>query len=213
MVPSVRRRKPNTGLKVVLVLAVVLFVQVTFGNDLRVHAVAPDFMLLLAICAGFAGGPDEGAVVGFAAGLAGDLFLQNTPFGLSALAYCLTGFGVGWARVNVLRQRILLAPAVCAVGTCIGVALFVVIGYVVGAQQLVAPGQRWLVETAVIEALYAAAFSLPAVVLMAWALASPAASSASLGTVSATGTGEMPPRRHTFATRSRRRHRPRARVR
>ena len=213
MVPSVRRREPRTGLKVVLVIAVVLFVQVTFGNDLRVHAVAPDLMLLLAICAGFVAGPDEGAVVGFAAGLAGDLFLQNTPFGLSALAYCLAGFGVGWARVNVLRQRLLLAPAVCAVGTCIGVALFVVIGYVVGAQQLVAPGQRWLVETAVIEALFAAIFSLPAAVLMAWALANPATSSASLSAAGVSGAGELPPRRHTLAARSRRRHRPKARVR
>ena len=65
-----------------------------------VDDVAPDFMMLLAVCAGFVAGPDKGAVVGFAAGLVSDLFLQSTPFGLSALAACLAGFVVGWAGTD-----------------------------------------------------------------------------------------------------------------
>jgi len=213
VVPSVGQRGAKSGLKVLVVLALVLFIQVTFSHDLRVHDVAPDFMLLLAVSAGFAAGPDEGAVVGFTAGLGSDLFLQNTPFGLSALAYCLTGFGVGWARNNLMSQRMIFAPVVAAVGPCTGVALLVVIGYVVGAQQLVAPGQRWLVGLVGVEALYAAIFSIPAVVLMSWALTAPALTSAALGTVAASGAGELPPRRHAVAARPRRRHRPRARVR
>ena len=80
-----RQHRAKTALKVVAVLAVAIFLQTTFGADLRVHEVAPDFMLLLAVSAGFVAGPDEGAVVGFAAGLVADLFLQGTPFGLSAL--------------------------------------------------------------------------------------------------------------------------------
>ena len=51
--------------------------------------------------------------------------------------------------------------------------MFVVIGYVVGQQQLVAPGERWLVELAVVEACYAAVFALPAGVSMDWALTGP----------------------------------------
>jgi hypothetical protein len=91
--------------KVAAVLLVGILVQTCFGNDLRVDDVAPDFMLLLAVCAGFVAGPDEGALVGFVAGLLSDLFLQNTPFGLMALAACLAGYVVGWARANFLRPH------------------------------------------------------------------------------------------------------------
>jgi len=65
-------------------------------------------MMLLAVGAGFVGGPDTGAVVGFAAGTVSDLFLQSTPFGLSALAACLAGFAVGWAGNEVLRSRLFM---------------------------------------------------------------------------------------------------------
>ena len=157
-------------LKVLFVLLLGILVQTIFASDLRVNDVAPDFMMLLAICAGFEGGPDAGATVGFGAGLLSDLFLQGTPFGLSALAACLAGFVAGWTSANFLREGLSLAPVVAAVGTALGVVLFVVIGYLVGENQLVAPGQRWLVEVAVVEATYAAIFALPAALLMRWAL-------------------------------------------
>ena len=168
-------------------------------------------MLLLAVCAGYEGGPEAGAVVGFAAGLLSDLFLQSTPFGLSALAGCLAGFAAGWARANFLRLRLVLVPVIAAGGTVMGVALFVVIGYLVGEAQLVAPGKRWLVEVAVIEATYAAIFAIAAAALMGWALRG---RSTAPQTVSAgpPGGASEPSSRRRGSTRSRRRRRVRARV-
>ncbi len=198
-------RRGKTAAKVALLLVVGIFVQTTFGADLRVDNVAPDFMLLLSVCAGLAGGAQAGAVVGFAAGLLSDLFLQATPFGLSALAACLAGFTVGWARDNLFQPRLLLSPVVAGAGTVVGVASFVVVGYLVGQAQLVAPGKTWLVEQAVIEGVLSAFFALPAVALMAWALG------ASEGALSAPGevpAGGLPPaRRSRAAARSRRRRR------
>jgi rod shape-determining protein MreD len=200
------------ALKVALVLVAGILAQTTFGPDLRADGVAPDFMMLLTVCAGFASGPDQGAVVGFAAGGLSDLFLQDTPFGLSALAGCLVGFAVGWGRSNMLSTRLLLAPFMAAAGTAVGVALFVVIGYIVGQQQLVAPGKRWLVEVAFIEACYSGIFSLPATWLMSWALevrvpvASPEA-------VPGAAPPEPAARRRPGTARSRRRRRIRAGVR
>lgn len=196
-----------------VLLLVGILLQTTFGNDLRVHDIAPDFMLLLAVSAGFAGGADAGAVIGFSAGLVSDLFLQSTPFGLSALAFCLAGFSIGWARANLLRSQVLLAPFLVATGTVVGVVLFVVVGYVVGQQQLVAPGQSWLVQLAFIEAPYSAVFALPTVVLMSWALRGPSATSATLTPVTTAGTLELSGRRHPVTPRNRRRRRVRARVR
>jgi len=201
----------RTALKVVFVLLLGILVQTTFGADLRVDNIAPDFMLLLAVCAGYEGGPEAGAVVGFAAGLLSDLFLQSTPFGLSALAGCLAGFAAGWARANFLRLRLVLVPVIAAGGTVMGVALFVVIGYLVGEAQLVAPGKRWLVEVAVIEATYAAIFAIAASALMGWALRG---RSTAPQTVSAgpPGGASEPSSRRRGSTRSRRRRRVRARV-
>jgi rod shape-determining protein MreD len=207
-------RLVKTGLKVVVVLFVGILAQTTFAADLRVNNVAPDFMLLLAVCAGYVGGPEEGAVIGFTAGLLSDLFLQNTPFGLSALACCLAGFAAGWARTNFLRLRLGLVPAIAAAGTALGVILFVVIGYLVGQAQLVAPGKRWLVEVVVIEATYAALFSLPAVGLMYWALGARTARTAAAPVMTAgasAAASDLPSRRRGSA-RSRRRRRVRAKV-
>ena len=160
----------RTAAKVLALLAAGILAQTTFASGMRVDGVAPDFMMLLAVCAGFSGGPDRGAVVGFGAGLASDLFLQSTPFGLSALAACLVGFAVGWGRANILTTRYLLGPFVAAAGTAVGVALFVAIGYIVGQQQLVVGGEAHLVQVAFVEAVYAAIFSFPAIGLMSWAL-------------------------------------------
>lgn len=202
----------KTVAKVLAVLLVAIVVQTSFGNDLRVHDVAPDFMLLVAVCAGFAAGPDQGALVGFASGLISDLFLQSTPFGLSALAACLAGFVVGWAKANFLRPRLALVPVVAAAGTALGVLLFVAIGYVVGQSQLVAPGESWVAEVALIEACYAGIFALPAATLMGWALRGPSAPASSLPSPMQGGLSELPGRRRTSA-RNRRRRRLQARVR
>jgi rod shape-determining protein MreD len=198
-------------LKVLFVLLLGILVQTIFASDLRVNDVAPDFMMLLAICAGFEGGPDAGAAVGFGAGLLSDLFLQGTPFGLSALAACLAGFVAGWTSANFLREGLSLAPVVAAVGTALGVVLFVVIGYLVGENQLVAPGQSWLVEVAVVEATYAAIFALPAALLMRWALRGSSSVPDVLGAGPTGGLPEPSSRRRGTA-RSRRRRRARARV-
>jgi len=194
-------------LKVLAVLALGVLVQTTFGNDLRVHDVAPDFMMLLAVSSGFVGGPDQGAVVGFSSGFVADLFLQGTPVGLSALAGCLAGFSVGWLRANYLRARLVVAPLVVAAGTVLALALYVVVGYIVGQQQLVAPGDAWLVGVAAVEAVYAAVFALPAVALMAWALKRPSATPAALSQTAVEGLPGTPDRRQLAAARSPRRHR------
>jgi len=202
----------RVAVKACAVLLLGILVQTCFGNDLRVDDVAPDFMLLLAVCAGFVGGPDEGALVGFVAGLISDLFLQGTPVGLMALAACLAGYVVGWARANFLRPYPAIVPIVAAAGTALGVLLFVTIGYVVGQAQLVAPGEKWVAEVVFIEACYAAVFALPAAMLMGWALRGPSAPPSSLPPPMRGGFSELSTRRRPSA-RSRRRRRVQARVR
>lgn len=161
--------RASAGVRVAAVLLVGLLVQTTLVPDLRFKGVAPDLMLLMAICAGLAGGPEYGAVVGFFAGLLSDLFLTDTPVGLSALCFCLVGFAVGGLRASVIPEGRLLTPLIAIVGTGGGVVLFIVVGDVVGQSQLTATGSHWLLKVAIIEAAFAALLSLPVGWLMDWA--------------------------------------------
>lgn len=116
-------------------LVVVLMFHTAVLPQFRVLGVAPDLLLLLGIAAGIAAGPDRGALVGFIAGLLADCFLQ-TPFGLSALSYSLVGYGVGVFQTTILHAALWIPVATAVVASAVGVALFAVLGAVVGESQL-----------------------------------------------------------------------------
>ena len=77
-----------------LLLVVAVTFQLAVASRLEVFGVQGDLMLLVAVAAGLAAGPDRGATLGFAAGITFDLLLQS-PFGLSALTYALVAYLVG----------------------------------------------------------------------------------------------------------------------
>ncbi|HWG73557.1 MAG TPA: rod shape-determining protein MreD [Acidimicrobiales bacterium] len=178
MTPAVKAR-----LRLAALLVVGFLVEATFGADLRIAGVAPDIMLLLVICAGLAGGPEQGAFVGFSAGLLADLLLTDTPFGLSALTMCLVGFAVGVLRSAVLREGWVLTPAVAFIATGLGVVAFLGFGDLVGQTQLAAEGRAWLVKVALVEGIDAAVLSIP----VAWLVRR--ASSGSTGASRLSGVG------------------------
>ncbi|MGI8491836.1 MAG: rod shape-determining protein MreD [Acidimicrobiales bacterium] len=156
-------------LRIGAVLLTGIVVQTTLAPDLRLAGVAPDLMLLLAICGGLAGGAGGGAVTGFAAGLLADLWLTDTPVGLSALTWCIVGFAVGTLRSNVLPESRWLATVMAAGATVAGVLAFVVLGDVVGQSQLLIGGRSWLLRVVVLEAAWAAVLSWPVSRLFEWA--------------------------------------------
>lgn len=152
-------------LRIGLFLVVTVLVQTTLGSDLRVSGVAPDFMVLVVICAGLTGGAEAGAWVGFWAGLLTDMFLTGTPVGLSALTYCLIGAGLGALRASVLQERRALYPLAALVGTSVAVLVFVGAGDVLGQTQLIAGGRSWLIRVMVVESLWNAVLALPVGIL------------------------------------------------
>jgi rod shape-determining protein MreD len=175
-------------LRISALLLLALLLQTTVVPDLRISGVCPDIMLLLAVCAGLAGGPERGATVGFSAGLLVDLFLPTTPLGLSALAYCLVGFSVGALRGSLLREGWLLAPAVALIASAAGVLVFVAAGVTVGQSQLTGPGPVTLAKTAVIVGVMNAVLAIPVSRIVTWA------SNSSQGGGSSLATGRPPTR-------------------
>lgn len=121
-------------IRLLVLTALVLLVQWTIGLDIRIAGAHPDFLVLLPIAAGMAAGPSEAAIVGFVAGMAADL-LVPTPFGLSALVWCLVGFGVGAVTGSLTRQVWWLRPGVALAASAVSVMLYAVLGAVLGQSQ------------------------------------------------------------------------------
>jgi rod shape-determining protein MreD len=123
-----------TRLPPVLLLAVILHTAVL--PQLRFFGVGADILLLCGIAAGIAAGPERGATVGFCCGLLADCFLQ-TPFGLSALVYCLVGWAVGSFQTTILHATWWIPVATVVVASALGTLLFAAVGAVVGQEQLI----------------------------------------------------------------------------
>ena len=88
-------------------------------------------MYLVTILIAIIEGPNEGAVTGFAAGLAQD-FLLNQPKGITALTLTLVGYAAGLARQYIVSPSPLLPTILVGVGTAAGVTFYQVVAFLLG---------------------------------------------------------------------------------
>ena len=135
--------------------------------QLRVFDVMANVMLLVAIVSGVVAGPERGATMGFVAGILADLSIQSTPFGLSALTFCLVGWWVGSLQTRVLHATWWIPVVTAAAATAAGMLLYSVLGYVVGEDQLVS---MRLVPIVGVTALWSAMLSPLFIRAFRWAL-------------------------------------------
>jgi rod shape-determining protein MreD len=149
----------------VLVVSAAVVLQVGLLTDLRVYGVHPDLLLLVAVCAGIEGGPGRGAGIGFACGLLFDLFLQG-PFGVTALAYALTGYAAGLAGDTVVRPARWISIGMVAVASAAGTLLYAALGQLLGQRSLSDPHLGAIVG---IVAATNALLALPALAVCRWA--------------------------------------------
>ncbi|MBK9181025.1 MAG: rod shape-determining protein MreD [Acidimicrobiales bacterium] len=156
---------PWVRVPLVLVAAVVL--QTTLVAELRLFGVNGDLLLLLAVAAGLVGPPQRAAVVGFASGLGLDLVVE-TPFGLSALAGCLTAYVVASIQTVVLRATWWIPMLTAAAATALGIGIYALGGYVLGERQLLS-GE--LARIILVQAAVNAVLIRPAVWVQRWAMA------------------------------------------
>jgi len=118
--------------RLVLVLLGAVVLQVAVVDQLVVLGAHADVMVLLAGAAGLVAGPQRGAVVGFAVGLAADLIVP-TPFGLSSLAFVLVGFAFGLLRLAPsAREARSVQLAACVLAGAAGTVLYALLGALIG---------------------------------------------------------------------------------
>ena len=87
-----------------MVIVTALLLQSTVFAQIKLLGVRPELMYLVTIVVAILEGPQEGAVVGFAGGMAQD-FLLNQPKGITALTLTLLGYAMGLARQYIVRPR------------------------------------------------------------------------------------------------------------
>lgn len=150
--------------RVSFLLVAALTLQVGFGPHLQVLGVQADLMLLIAIAAGLAAGPERGAAVAFASGIGYDLLVQ-TPFGLSALTYALLAYVVGSLQDTVLRAAWWIPIVTATAASLLGVILYVVLGTMVGVEFLGVSVPKVAIVVAVLNTLVAA----PTIRAVRWA--------------------------------------------
>jgi rod shape-determining protein MreD len=127
-------------LSVVVVVAIVA--QQSVADAVRLHGAHVDLLLLVTVAAGYVGGPDQGAGIGFTVGLVADLFVPTT-FGLSALVDCLLGYAAGQvgellASSGLAGSLWWPAPLVLAGGAAAGTTAYGILAGVLGLSHVAA---------------------------------------------------------------------------
>ena len=204
------------------VLAAILL-QVTVLNNLPFPGGSPPNLVLVVVVAmALASGPLDGAVIGFAAGLAVDIAPPATDLvGQSALVFCLVGYGCGKLR-GTLERSAWLPVAGVALGAAAGEALYALVGLTFGDPDITLHAVRQVLPVAILYDILLSPFVLYAVARLGgyaqWGIDTggmltgrelrPASAGALLGVAGAagavrdTGTGRSPRLRAAAAHRT-----------
>jgi rod shape-determining protein MreD len=165
----VRRAAFAAGL---LLLAVLI--QLTVLNNVRLPGggAGPDLVLVVVVALALTGGPLEGMLGGFCAGLALDVAPPATHLvGQYALVFCLVGYAAG--RIGSHLEESAWAPiGVVAVGSAVGELLFALTGMIFGNLDITWSAVGHLLPSSVVYDVLLSPFVLYAVV-RARALAAP----------------------------------------
>ncbi len=118
-------------LSIIAVVVTALLLQSTVFGDLKLLGVRPELLYLVTIVIAILEGPQEGAVVGFAGGMAQD-FMLNQPKGITALTLTLVGYSVGLARQYIVSPSPLLPTILVGAGTAAGLIFYQTVAFLLG---------------------------------------------------------------------------------
>ncbi len=152
-------------IRLALVVITLVVLQTTVFTHLRIFDAVPDLCLVATAAVAYESGPLSGALFGFASGLATDFFL-TTPLGLSALAFAITGYGVGVFQSGLIRETRSQAPILGGVAGLVGNAIFLVVGGIVGRSELFATHN---LQVVVVASLYDALVAYAVFPFARWA--------------------------------------------
>ena len=145
-------------------LLIAILIQLTILDNLRLPGGAgPDLVLVVVVAVGLTGGPVEGMLGGFCAGLALDVAPPATHLvGQYALVFCLVGYSCGRLRVSLDHSA--WAPiVVVAVGSAAGELLYALTGMIFGDPDITWTAIRQVLPASVLYDVLLSPFVLYAV--------------------------------------------------
>jgi rod shape-determining protein MreD len=137
-------------LAIAAIIVTAVLLQSTVFSQLRLLGVRPELLYLVTILVALHEGPNEGAIVGFASGLAQDMLLDQ-PKGITALTLTLLGYTVGMARQYIVSPSPLVPTIVVAVATALGVGFYEIVTFLLGQFDATI---TYAVKVALLAALY-----------------------------------------------------------
>jgi rod shape-determining protein MreD len=119
------------NLLVVIVVLTSLLIQVTVLNRLPLPIGRPDLLVVVVIAFALVGGPQRGALIGFATGLAADLIPPTDHLaGRLAFAYTVVGYFAGLLE-DIEERSVFTTILVVAVGAAVAVLVYAGLGALV----------------------------------------------------------------------------------
>jgi rod shape-determining protein MreD len=119
------------NLLAVVVVLTSLLIQVTVLNRLPLPIGRPDLLVVVVIAFALVGGPQRGAVIGFATGLAADLIPPTDHLaGRLAFAYTVVGYFAGLLE-DIEERSVFTTILVVAVGAAVAVLVYAGLGTLV----------------------------------------------------------------------------------
>jgi len=158
-----------TTLRVALVCVLAVSLQLTVFIDVRVFGVAPEMLALVAVLAGYFGGPQRGPVVAFSAGLLWDVYLP-THLGLSAIVFAVAAYAIGSVEASLFHDSRFQVAAAVTLSTMAIVVSYALAAGILGERGLLATR---LVKVAVVSGLLNGAISIAAAPAVRWAMGAP----------------------------------------
>lgn len=120
---------------IALLLLTAALLQTALFPFLALAGFRPDLLLLVTVAFALRDGPAVGMRVGFSAGLLGDVLLQQSALGLSALVLLGVGYSIGVARPYLAHESV-TAPVLLAFGaSLLGTAGFGVLSRLLGDER------------------------------------------------------------------------------
>ena len=180
----------RAALSASLLLLAVLIQLTLFGNLRLPGGAGPDLVLVVVVALALTGGPMEGVLGGFCAGLALDVAPPATHLvGQYALVFCLVGYAAG--RVGSHLDETAWVPiGVVAVGSAVGELLFALTGMIFGNLDVTWSAVGHVLPASVVYDVLLSPFVLYAVV-RARALASPATAAKGLASFPGGSAGQL----------------------
>ncbi|MEX0992192.1 MAG: rod shape-determining protein MreD [Actinomycetota bacterium] len=135
---------------ITLIILTALLLQSTIFGEIRLVGARPELIYLVTILLAMMEGPSEGAIVGFAGGMAQD-FLLNQPKGMTALTLTLLGYVIGTLRQYIVTPSPWLPVILAGIGTFAGVVFYGSIAFLLGQLDT---GWGYLLKVALLSGAY-----------------------------------------------------------